>query len=412
MRDSCLRGLTIVTLSGILVLVFSTTPSGKSRVQSTEEPPEQRTLSLRETVVFQSPPLGSTLSWIRCDAGGNIFVPLPQIARNGTWTNTVVAELLTESRTTRRFGAVPFDQAKYPNAFVSYFDVDRHGAVYALFSTHPNDPKTGQPLRPVVLSYFIEHFNDDGSADSIVPIGLPEGAAAMPYVYAMAVAPGDRFLLTGTAVTQDGLNRPFTALYDSTGRFLRNIEFPDDVKDNAPDSVGSASDNGKSTQPRSESASHSADKGTGGSGSESQAAREKIPVGAAISTGSVVTSPDGYIYVLRNSDPLRLYGVSLSGDPPKHFQFAAPAPGLRPFTMEAAGPTSLVLDFWPMAGTAGAPQALEVFDTDSGRLTALYQLPESAGTMLIPACSDRRGGFLYLGESADKQHLAVFRYTP
>lgn len=346
--------------------------------------PAVQPLELKKTIPLAYPAPSVFGSGTKCDRNGNIFVPVPITNSDGTLGSIVLLEILPDSTSTRIFGSHPLSVSDYPNNRVEYFDVDASGTVYALVDTHEN-VKTGDKQQSTNWQYYIERFNSDGSTDSVVHLGYPPGAdpgGLNPYQF--GTFRGGSFVLTGTLRAPSTGFEPFVAVYDSNGEFIQNIALPDDVPDD-----------------RSLKAEHA-----------SSAQRDSAI--SAIMLGSMVSSPDGNVYLLRNSQPVRLYGVGVSGEVVKHFQLSLPSPGLNVFSAGIAGEDSLLLYFaHPPPQHPGEKPVSKwlagVFNTVSRQFEAVYQLPPNM--LGIPACGDQHGDLLFIGGTAD-HHLAVFDYAP
>jgi len=347
--------------------------------------PTVQSLELKETIPLAYSSPRQIMSGIKCDGSGNIFVPLPDFNSDGTLRSTVLLEILPESKSTKTFGSQPLPASEYPNQWIKYFEVDAAGTVYALVDTH-DDEKEGDK-QPAPPQYFIERFNNDGSTDSVVHLDYPTGTGAVGMdLHHFGVFNDGSFILAG--MQWDAANRvePFTAVYSSKGKFIQTVQLPDDVPGDQ------------------------ALKGEHASSAQRDAAQ------SAIMLGSMVSSPDGNVYLLRNSQPPRLYGVDSSGEVVKHFQLSPPSEGLDVHSVGLAGKDSLFLYFGhPPPQRPGEKPVSEwlvgIFNAVSGQFDRVYKLPSSPKRFGLPACGDERGGLLYIGNTADN-HLAVFDYGP
>jgi hypothetical protein len=375
--------------------------------------PPVRTLELKRTLSFSGSPANGFLPGMRC-ASGNIFVRFPRFnPRDYTLINSPVSELVLDSTQVIQFGANPLPDADYPDQNWQYFDVDGKGTVYALIHTSGFDPNTS-PKGRFVSHDYIERFKDDGTTDTIVQLKAPPDAKRIA-IYHFGVFPGRNFLVAGSADTDSGERQPLTAVYDPSGRFVARVRLPADI------SLGEylkgeykpkSSNDAKQIATPSAASEDSRDVRV----DDSNASRAGAAFEEAISTESVLGAPDGYVYLLRNSDPIRLYAVDATGEVIKSFQFSAPAPGLEPFNVGVAGADELFIHFeggpaTRMGGPASPEELVGLFNTVSGGFDAIYRLPDSVKHTAIPACADRRGGILYLGRTPDN-HLAVFTYAP
>jgi hypothetical protein len=349
--------------------------------------PAVQSLELKETIPLAYPSPEGFLAGIKCDRDGNIFVPLAVFNSNGTARDSVLLEVLPDSKSTKTFGSQPLSGSEYPNQSIEYFDVDAGGTVYALVQTYENREPGDTRSNP---QYFIERFNTDGSTDSVVHLDYPPGAGAVELdVSSLGVFGDGDFILAGAQWEASATFQPFIAVYSSDGRFIRRVALPDDVPGD-----------------RTLKAEHA-------SSSQRDAAL------LAVTGGSTVSSPDGNVYLLRNSWPVRLYGIDSAGEVVKHFQLSPPSPGMDVSSMGLAGKDSLLLFFGhpppqqPDEKLIPISQSLVgVFNTVSGQLDAVYKMPPKG--FRIPACGDQHGGLLYIGNvgNVGSRHLAVFDYGP
>lgn len=331
--------------------------------------------------------------------------------------NSPASELVLDSKQLIEFNPLP--EADYPHQNWEYFDVESRGTLYAMIHTWRLDPKANERDQLVSREY-IERFNDDGTSNSIVAIAPPPGIEHATF-YQFGVFSGGNFLMTGSGSTKSGSRRAFTAIYDSYGRFVTQLRLPADItvadyaKPNG--ALKSSEANSRTTAGQTPSSNSSPQESRGNLGiEESSAQRADTSFENAISTESVLGAPDGYVYILRNSTPLKLYAVDGMGEVVRSFHLSVPFQGLVPFNMGLAGPDQLFLDFENAPATEHGAQVAQdeivsLVNPVSGQFEATYGLPDSVKHKAILACVDQRGDFLYLGSTPDN-HLAVFIYGP
>lgn len=385
------------------------------------------TLRLRETTVFSSPAPNAFAAGDRCDSNGDVFVRLGFFdpTRPGVQIDPAVSEIIPESKRIATYGSSPLSSSDYPNSSSRSFNVTPGGAVYALITTRAK-PSSESPSP--VREYYVERFKDDGTTDSITHVEPPPDATRWSPNLLGVFRDGSLLIagtLSGSANPGAISRRPFTAIYDPSGRFVREVTLPDDVVNELANDNGSVQQgpkNGEAPTPAGKvgAALGAGDKVQSAADAQAQAvpteppkARESFDL--SIATGDMVSGPDGNLWILRASDPLRLYAVSSAGEVVRHFQFPVPASGLKPFQFGFAGPEQIFFEFAHFAGSSGAASgstnALAVFNALSERFETLYTLPDTEKGFRALACSDGRGGFLYLGGTSDN-HLAVYDYGP
>ena len=429
------RGRLLLFVFAVAFFVFLSNPvafcgpqAGSQGSVVDSQPPPIQTLRLKETVATSTPTPNAFGSGTACDSRGNVFFknefydPTQMHVASGS----NVSEVIADSKQIVAYGSSPLSPSDYPNERLGSFSVRPNGAVYALIFTR-RDPSNGGP-RPTP-EYYIERFNDDGTTDSIARIQTPPGATRW-FAEHLAAFPDGNILIAGTASFTDGEPpsasslRPFTAIYDPTGRFARDVTLPDDVLNEAAEGASSSQQEAKRAtataagtaemkQPGADKTGAASESAAQGSSTQPPKPRELFSV--AIATGGLVSGPDGNVWILRASDPMRLYAVDSAGEVAKHFQFSSPIPGLKPFSIGFAGPDMVFFDFAHFAPdpspTSGPSKVVALFNTVSARFEGLYTLPDTEKGLRVLACGDRHGGFLFLGTTPDN-HLGVFDYRP
>lgn len=403
--------------------------TGSGGASATADLPAIVSLQLKDTTALSSTAPNAYGPGTTCDSEGDVFFKLVYYdpAQMRIAAGAAISEITPDSKTTVEYGTSGLSASDYPNSRLLSFSVTPRGKVSALIFTRA-DPSDGG-VRPAP-EYYFERFKDDGTIDSITRIAPPPGASHW-FADLISVFPDGDFLIAGTISGDSGDHpsagswQPFTAIYDPRGRFVSEVNLPDDVVndeapvDRSPHKVANAPD---ANPPATKQTKSGVGAGVGNPPPQPEAhapsTQQSKPhefFEAAISTGDVVSGPDGNIWILRTSDPLRLYAVDSSGEVVKHFQFSAPAQGLKPFSFSFAGPDVIFFDFAHFAVDqtpfSGPSEILGLFNTVSERFEGLYTLPKTQKGLHVPACGDRQGGFLYLGRTSDN-HLAVFDYAP
>lgn len=422
--------VTALAIAGLLGdrPVFGDPQAGAAGSTVETELPAIQTLRLKETTAFAPPAPNAFGSGTACDSRGNVFFkhefydPTQMHVASGS----DVSEVITDSKQMVAYGSSPLSASDYPNERLGSFSVRPNGAVYALIFTR-RDPSNGGP-RPAP-EYYVERFNDDGTTDSIARIQTPPGATRW-FAEHLAAFPDGNILIAGTASFTGGEPpnasslQPFTAIYDPTGRFAREVALPDDVLNETVDSASPLQQEAKGATATVAGTAGMKSPGADEAGSTSESATQASPTqpskprelfSVAIATGGLVSGPDGNVWILRASDPMRLYAVDSAGEVAKHFEFSSPIRGLKPFSIGFAGPDMVFFDFAHFAPdpspTSGPSKVFALFNTVSARFEGLYTLPDTEKGLRIPACGDRHGGFLFLGTTPDN-HLGVFDYRP
>lgn len=389
------------------------------------EPPVNLSLRLKETAVLPSGAPNAFLGTTKCDSSGDIFLQLVYIdsAHGRLAQDPAVSEIIPDSKRIVESKISPQPSSDYPNPILVSFNVKPNGVLYALIFTQHNTSSEGS--RPT-SDFYIERFKDDGTMDSISHLDAPPNS---PHWFPMSLGTfsDGNFLISGSirgGAEQSSANsrRPFTAVYDPSGRFVQEVTLPDNVAKKDEVSGDSVPQNTTAAPkvPPATNAVQSPGTGKGGTvaQAEAQASSASAPMprdSSEANIGGLANGPDGNVWVLRLSDPLQLYAVDSSGEVMKHFQFASPVQGLKPLEFGFAGPGQIFLNFLPFPGNqipqSGPTELLGLFDMASERFDALYALPDAGRGLRTLACSDRRGGFLYVGATPD-HFLAEFDYRP
>jgi len=404
---------------------FGRPQSGAAAPAVSAESPQIQFMELKQITVLPSAAPNAFPGGAKCDSEGNLFLRfgIYDFTRAQIAQDAAISEIIPDSKRIVAYGRSPLPVSDYPNARLVYFNVTSGGSLYALISTRAGASASAPRPAP---EYYLERFKDDGTVDAILRISPPPGATHW-FADLLGIFRDGNFLVAGisTATTNRpgaGSWGPFTAIYDRNGRFVREVALPGDV-------VNKVQDSDKPTQQKVIAASSATDGGaqsgtpdkTGSSvaasskGSPEQPSKPGEPFEAAVTTGAVFGGPDGNVWIFRSSDPIKLFDVNPMGDVVKHFEFQAPVKGLKPFNMGFAGPDEVYIHFVRLVGTPGAAVGpsgvVGVFDTDSERFESLYALPITEKAIRVLACSDHRGGFLYLG-STKNHDLALYDYRP
>jgi hypothetical protein len=289
------------------------------------------------------------------------------------------------------------------------FDVDPGGRVYALLTALEQSEGKDQS-RP---SYFVAKYKDNGSLDSYFKLGdAPEGRI-QPLRFAMFR--DGNVLISGTAVQGEQL-RAFTAVLDRSGTFVTGIKLAHEVEP-TPLSAGP----GGGPEEGGQGVSSTASEGGPEEGKQHVAAvkrkAEASPI-EAVSNGSMISAPDGNIYLLRATHPPRLYVVSPAGQVVRQFEVPSPAPGLTPINMGMAGDDKVSISFGHVLGVGSSAESdpaqnlISVLSPQTGEVAAVYRLATGDSGFNLAGCAVSPYNFLFVGGTADGKHLQVTRYLP
>ena len=166
---------------------------------------------------------------------------------------------------------------------------------------------------------------------------------------------------------------PYTALFDSSGAFLKKIVLPDDSRLTAAFERGG-----------------------------NEASTKGSPAGTMVSVawGSAASGADGNIYLMRRTSPAIIYVISPGGEVVRKLTVDPPQPGMMPDGLQDAKEGMVV--FFAAEGPASALLA----DRETGDTLGVYQIPVELGYAF--ACY-ADGAFTFMGQEAGKRVLVTAR---
>jgi hypothetical protein len=375
-----------------------------------------RDLFPRETIPLPAPPPLLVVSGTKCDLNGNIYLvsssaPQAVLGQRDGITFLPIQKLSIGSRTVVQYAIPTIPDYMYLRRIE--FDVDGRGNVYALF-----DASIKEDQDKPRSDYLIVKYKDDGTMDSFAKIrGFPDRDFLFPIQpIRLAAFPDGNFLVSGTTLGPRGLGA-FTAVFDRGGTFVTDVKVPHDVEPVPFKEVPDSSAQTSGQEAASAEPSGGSQKGEGEGHSQSaRRRRSTADPTTVLSGGFAITAPDGNLYMLRATDPLRLYVVSPGGVVEREFEITSPAPGLDPIHMAMAGNSNLFIQFGPVAKgrpdeDLNATRLIAVFDLSTGRATAIYRLAPTESGFNVPACAASPYEFLFVGTS-ESNELKVVRYSP
>lgn len=357
--------------------------------------PVVRELVKGNTIHFPTPPPVLVDSPIKCDGEGNIFLSYssnPYAERGGNVLP--VTELVLDSNSTVQFQMSPIDG--YDAMQRQYFGVDHSGTFYALISA---EPRESGPHHPQRRDYFIERFKRDGTRDSLTKLLLPPDSQMQPALF--GVFNNGSYLITGM-IFRRTTAEPFTALFDSSGRFVKSVSLPSDVSAASetqatppPPRVGGSNVRGTGIDQRREGSTPPAGQRQGSA----------LPL-MAVLHGGLAAAADGNLYLVRSGNPLIVYEISTGGEVVNWARVPIPEAGLS-FLELGASPTGLLYFQFGHIASDPSPQGVEpknmvaLFDLTIKRFVALYRLRPDVSQDWLPTCADSRGNFSFVGEGGD-----------
>ncbi len=388
---------------------FAQGRTGEGQSVSQETPIGIRDLFPAEKIPFSAPPAFMLASDMRCSLKGNIYfvysdAPELVLGQPNAISTLPISKLSIDSKTITQYQVPPI--SGYRGVLRLDFDVVPDGRVYALLTALKESDEKDKS-RP---AYFIAKFKDDGSVDSYFKLGDAPAGRIQPLRFAMFR--DGSLLVTGTAVEGEQLHA-FTAVMDRSGIYATAIKLPHDV---GPIPLGAGPGGGQ--ERGGQGAASSASEGDPQEAKEHAAAgrrkAEASPV-SAVSGGSMITAPDGNVYLLRATDPARLYVLSPAGEVVRQFEVSSPAPGLTPTDMGMAGQDNIFIRFAHIATSSAdfgqVPDLISVLSPHTGEVAAVYRLATGEGAFNLAACAASPNNFLFVGATDDGKYLQVTRYV-
>jgi hypothetical protein len=126
--------------------------------------------------------------------------------------------------------------------------------------------------------------------------------------------------------------------------------------------------------------------------------------------GRMVGSPDGDIYLFRDTSPAQVYVVSAGGVVTRQFRISPPERGMKPIKVSFGGQGELLAEFSAPA-ISGSPRSHTVVglvDPETGDVVQVLASPPDAGVL---GCLSRKNEFLFLRTTKDG-HLEVAGFVP
>lgn len=364
--------------------------SAATATSPNEAKPPLRDLYPEGTTTFNLPPPIEVWAPVKCDLNGDIFLaytsfPPSTLGRPIAFNmNPPIHELIAGSdrAVTYSIPSLP----NYEDVRRSTFNVGPRGQLYALLEAYHHKPT---PKEPQAAHFLIVKYRDDGTMDDFVELENPPAGNFEPYRFA---AFGDgSFLVTGAidASTPGTPQKPFTGIFARDGSFSMALTFKGDVRP-APKSRAAKQGKGK--------------KGPASQSSNTRSKKEYLQDWVLeVGEGMMLAAPDGNIYIVRSSNPVRIFAISTAGKIVRQFTVASPN-GATVSQAGLAGQSDLLLDFLHVPGRDNAKSAsamLVTVDIETGKELAAYHLPRKGGG--IAACGTPQEEIYFVGKSENNK---------
>lgn len=278
---------------------------------------------------------------LKCDGNGNIYGRFPSGA------DLQVLEFAPDGFQKSSYSYLSDPELK--TAFLQDFAVTENGELYELLKLRKNRS-------------FVVTFSGDGRLASRAEL-LTRYAVTLSHIVALR---GDRFFVSGSHIgdeTGKDVGKPFNAIFDGSGRLVREISLKRDVR---PKEASGADPNGN-TNP-------------------------------AVKWGRAVGGDDGNVYVMRQDSPAQVYVVSQAGAVLRTLKVTAPVPRSLPIELEVSG-GRVAIEF-SIPDVPGVDDTIiRVVNAQTGQKIADYSITPEIGEAV--ACFRDDGGFTFLRKTDD-----------
>ncbi len=269
----------LLVLAGAVLLATARTP----RPKGAEEPSGSRRLKIVETVALRRNESGSTLPPEKCDGEGNVYV---RFYHGSSTLKEPVYKFDQKGEQRGKYSVASNSEFQTRGAGVLDFAIGKHGEVYQLAISEKG-------------AYIIRH-NTDGRIKSKAKLDTDF------FPHHFAVFDSGQFLITGVGFESAANLEPhsiYTAIFDERGRLSKKIILPEDKI------YEDAADRGDA---------ESIEVGGGGGGNY------------AVEWGQVTRGSDGNLYVVRWTNPAKVYAIASSGEVVRSFEVKPDWDGRKP----------------------------------------------------------------------------------
>lgn len=311
----------------------------------------EKGLQLLERIPIKSIPASAFVGTITCDSDGNIYFRAPHERPN---LNPVMkVNPLTGDRVT-------FDPSRVPDVTLwttRYYAIDSSGHFYQLATG------ISSPNQKIEDIYVLE-FDKDGTYASRIKLDVVLKPAQI------AVFRNGQFLVTGVKVDlKTWGHAPFSGIFDSTGKLLREVSLKDDAKIQAME---------KNADPAISDPLHPT-------------------VNRAIFLGEAVTGADGNVYLMRRLAPAIIYSIDPAGEVTNRLEVSSGHGAEPPGAMLASG-QRIVVQFW---ADDIQSYVYKIVDASTGQELGSYADRDLGGALTCYNAENNRFTFL----SSDEQGL-------
>jgi hypothetical protein len=354
------------TLVAILGVGFL--PSSRALAQSQTATIPRIELKANEKLPVANQPASGGIDLIRCDSHGNVY--MRPVSGKTRGLLAPVLRISADGQRTTLFDLSNLPELRDASGYEIYdFSVGRDGSILELAGVMA---KNGETFPAAV------QIDADGKPSSLIRFDShlsPRQIAPMPSGMFLLAGIERSSKLEGTQFRQSG--RPFTGIFDSRGRLIREIQLPGDIKIEDIDSSTTDKPDTRGSQ--------------------------------AVDLSRFIVSDDGTIYLLRSVQALKVYVISSAGEILRSFEVASPAEDASPPTMFYSG-GHLAFDFF-VSDSKDDPRMrllIRVLDAQTGQI--LWDYVPAKDVFGIPACYNGQD-FTLLSTTADHR-LALLRLSP
>jgi len=342
------------------IRAISQSPSNKNVV----------TLNLqdKEVTTLNNQPNDPVVGNVQCDLRGNIYF------RTYQYPNPLAAPVIKIAPDKTHFVTAELGKAPEFNGSlfqISDFRVDPKGQVWTLVMSRKDDK--------VTISIVV--FDEDGKFKSQTKLQgeLFSPTELVPFTSGQILVTGYKRLAPEKSTPPEegkpSAVEPFTAIFDTSGKIVRELNLPGDVKE--------------------------LDTPTKNSQKPEKSPERKADVRSAVTETGTSIGDDGNIYLLRKSDQPMVYVISQTGEPLRHFRVDKPSDNADLLFMHFVGGHRLLFDFVepvPPGAPGGDTQIFAVIDAELGETLYRYRVAGTSGGAF--ACYNPDQSFVFLNSTS------------
>jgi hypothetical protein len=354
-----------IPMAGVLASVGFVLVSG-AHPQSTASPIPRIELKAGDTVSIANSGFSlAAFGPVRCDSQGNVY--LRPVSDKMNMLLSPILRISADGQHMTKFDIANAPEIKDSNVYnINDFAVRKDGTVVIL---------AGAATKENGLFVAVAEIDPEDKTTSVIRIDSELRPSQI------VPLPSGMFLLSGVLRSSQGSGKqirqstkPFTGIFDSRGRLVREVELPGDVKIPDVDS--------------------------------SNPEKADLSNVQAVYLSHFVAADDGTIYMLRNGSSPNIYVLSSYGDVIRSFPFAPPtADAIASSMFYSAGRLAFGFSLTDLKDFP-TDLVVRVIDAEDGHI--LWDYVPGKDVAGLPACYNGEGFALLSG---DRQGLALLKVS-